>query len=235
MKRMTCLLLSALLALGLVGCGSSASSTPEAAEPVQTQAPAETAEPTEPAALGADGSGVLVVYFSRVGNTAFPEDMDAVSSATLSRVDGVLKGNAQRMAEWMAEETGGDLFEILTEESYPVDYRETTDAAKREQNENARPALASRMEGLDGYATVYLVFPNWWGDLPMALYSFFDEYDFSGKRILVSITHEGSGFSRTVKTIQDLEPEAAVEEGLSIRGGAVPDSEEAVRQFARGN
>ena len=83
------------------------------------------------------------------------------------------------------------------------------------------------------YDKVYLVFPNWWADLPMAVYSFFEEYDFSGKTIYVTITHEGSGFSRTLQTIRDLEPNAVVEEGLSIRGGAVPEAEEAVRAFAQ--
>ena len=187
---------------------------------------------TTAAAEDAPQTDTLVVYFSRVGNTEFPEDIDAVSSATLSRVDGELKGNAQRLAEWFADETGGALFEIQTEAPYPIDYSETTDQARKEQGAQARPALRSHIEKLDDYATVYLVFPNWWADLPMAVYSFFDEYDFSGKTIYVTITHEGSGFSRTLQTIRDLEPNAVVEEGLSIRGGAVPEAEEAVRAFA---
>ena len=79
------------------------------------------------------------------------------------------------------------------------------------------------------------MFPNWWADLPMPLYTFFDEYDFSGKTLYVSITHEGSSFSRTVGTIQTLEPDAEVIEGISIRGNAVPDSENTVRQFIQSN
>lgn len=168
-------------------------------------------------------------------NTDFPDDIDAVSSATLSRSNGELKGNAQLMAEWMADEAGAELFAIQTENTYPIDYHETTDVAKQEQNANARPTLKTRIDGFDGYSTVYLVFPNWWADLPMALYSFFDEYDFSDKTLYVSITHEGSGFSRTVGTIQDLEPNATVIEGISIRGSSVPDSQDTVRQFVRGN
>ena len=188
---------------------------------------------TTAAAEDAPQTDTLVVYFSRVGNTEFPEDIDAVSSATLSRVDGELKGNAQRLAEWFADETGGALFEIQTEAPYPIDYSDTTDQARKEQGAQARPALRSHIEKLDDYATVYLVFPNWWADLPMAVYSFFEEYDFSGKTIYVTITHEGSGFSRTLQTIRDLEPNAVVEEGLSIRGGAVPEAEETVRAFAQ--
>ena len=249
MKKRFVPLLIALLLLGLSSCGSGAAAEPavpaaqerteaEAASEEQAETPAPAAESIsepEESVGSAERNDTLVVYFSRVGNTDFPDDIDAVSSATLSRRDGTLKGNAQLMAEWMADEAGGDLFEIQTENTYPIDYRETTDVAKQEQNANARPVLKTHIDGFDGYSTVYLVFPNWWGDLPMALYSFFDEYDFSGKTLYVSITHEGSSFSRTVSTIQGLEPDAAVIEGISIRGASVPDSESAVRQFVQSN
>ncbi len=240
MRRFAMILLTAVLALSLAACGGNAS------EPAETSAQNETTN-AAPAAIvetipspetaraeaATDGSKTLVAYFSRVGNTDFPDDIDAVSSATLSRKDGELKGNAQLMAEWMAEEAGGDLFAIQTENTYPIDYRETTDVAKREQNANDRPALKTHIDGMADYSTVYVVFPNWWVDLPMAVYAFFDEYDLSGKTVYVSITHEGSGFSRTVSTIENLEPDASVIEGLSIRGSKVPKSEETVRQFVR--
>ena len=176
---------------------------------------------------------VIVVYFSRMGNTDFPEDVDAVSSASLVDSNGELKGNAQLLAEWMADEAGCETWEITTSEKYPADYDETTDVAKEEQNEDARPALSAQLEGFDGIETVYLVYPNWWGDLPMALYSFFDEYDFAGKTICVSVTHGGSGFSGGISTIQSLEPDAQVVEGLSLRDSSVPDAEEEVRQLVR--
>ena len=241
MKQSALLFLVIALLSILAACGgkpeASSAESPLTREnaPTQTVAPepsTDTVSASETAGP-VSGNGTLVVYFSRVGNTDFPEDMDAVSSATLSRVDGTLKGNAQRMAEWMAEEANAELFEIQTESGYPIDYTETTDVAKQEQNINARPALKTQIAELDSYTTVYLVFPNWWGDLPMPVYSFFDTYDFSGKTIYVSITHEGSSFSRTISTVQSLEPDAEVIEGLSIRGGKVPDSEEQVRQFVR--
>jgi len=229
------MLLSALLALSLAACGGRADTPAQPEAQDETAAPAVETAP-EPEEAPAETAGdTLVVFFSRVGNTDFPEDVDAVSSASLSRTNGALKGNAQLMAEWMADEANVDLFEIQTEETYPVDYRETTDVAKGEQKEDARPALKSHIEGFAEYTTVYLVFPNWWGDLPMPLYAFFEEYDFSGKTLYVSITHEGSGFSRTVSTIRSLEPDADVIEGISIRGSDVPQSEEIVRQFVKGN
>ena len=223
-----------LLSLALLVTASACGSAQEAEEPeVQTEA-AQATEETQPAAQApAAGGETLVVYFSRVGNTDFPADVDAVSSASVVRTEGGIAGNAQLMAQWAAEETGGTLFEIQTAEKYPIDYTETTNVAKEEQNENARPALAAEIEDFDSYSTVCLVFPNWWGDLPMALYSFFEAYDFTGKTLYVSVTHGGSGFSRTVSTIEELEPGALVAEGLSVRDSDVPGSENSVRQWAR--
>ena len=176
-------------------------------------------------------NGSIVVYFSRVGNTDFPGDVDAASSASIQADDGAIKGNAQMIAEWIAEEAGCDTFEILVKDSYPVDYDETVEQARNEQSEGARPALKTEIGDMNGYDTVYLVFPNWWGDLPMPVYSFFDACDLSGKKINVFITHEGSSFSRTIDTIQELEPEAEVTEGIAVRGGSVAEEEQDIRQW----
>lgn len=200
--------------------------TPTEDEPAPaTEAPAPTAEQ--------GGTDTLVLYFSRVGNTPFASDTDAVSSASLLREGEELVGNAQKIAQWIADETGGDLTAIETEKAYPIDYRETTNDAKAEQNEKARPALKTALSDLERYETVYLVYPNWWGDLPMPLYTLLEQYDFSGKTLRLFVTHEGSGFSRTVETVTALEPNATVVKGLSIRGGDVPKSEEQVRTRVR--
>ncbi|SDA28827.1 Flavodoxin [Ruminococcus sp. YE71] len=173
------------------------------------------------------------VYFSRVGNTDFPSDIDAVTSASLNRIDGELKGNAQLMAEWIADEADCEVFEIVSEESYPVDYDATVDQAKQEQADNKRPKLKYGFENIDDYDTIWLAFPNWWADLPMPVYSFFEEYDLSGKNIYVFITHEGSGYSSTVKTIRELEPDANVVEARSVKGGSVSDEENSIREFVK--
>ena len=223
------LLLSLLLLTAASACGSA----PEAGEP-EAEAPAETETAPAEAETGAAADGeTLVIYFSRVGNTDFPADVDAVSSASVVRTENGIEGNAQLMARWMAEETGGALFELQTAEKYPADYTETTNAAKAEQNRNARPALVSEPEGLDRCSAVYLVFPNWWADLPMALYTFFEGHDLTGRTLYVSVTHGGSGFSRTLSVIEELEPGAQVVEGLSLRDSDVPGAEDTVRQWAR--
>ena len=180
-----------------------------------------------------DNKEGIVVWFSRVGNTNFPADVDATSSASVINDGGQIKGNAGVLAEWISEETGYGTSQIVTKNSYPVDYGETTEVAKEEQNADARPELTTQIEGFTSYKTVYLVFPNWWGDMPQALYSFFDEYDFSGKQLNVFVTHGGSGFSDTISTIKSLEPDAEVEEGLSVRDSDVPDSEQDVKNWVK--
>ena len=225
-KKYLAILMIAMMSItALAGCGSSEEAAPEEN---QTEAAEEQAEETESAA--ADGS-TLVAYYTRIGNTDgdFPEGVDAETSASIQVTDDGKKGNAQMIAEWVADETGGELFAIQSSEIYPADYNATVDKASEDQSKNIRPELTTKVEDMDKYSTVVLVYPNWWGDLPMAVYSFLDEYDLSGKNVILYCTHEGSRFSGTVDTIKELEPEATVTEGLSIRGGDVAGAEADVR------
>lgn len=190
-------------------------------------------EATSKASVSVSKEKPLVVYFSRVGNTDFPENVDAVSSASLNHRDGVLKGNAQLIAEWIADEIKCDTVEIVTEEKYPADYNQTVDQADGEKKQKKRPALHTKLDHIEQYDTIYFVTPNWWFDLPMPVYSFLDAYDLSGKSINVFITHEGSAFSNTINTIKELEPDAVVTEALAVRGGSVTNEEQNIRQWVR--
>ena len=128
-----------------------------------------------------------------------------------------------------AADVGGDLFSIRTSVVYPADGGELIDYAAQEQEENARPELTTHIENLDGYDTIFIGYPNWWADLPMAVYSFFDEYDFSGKTIIPFNVHNGSRFSRTIQTIQELEPDATVvEDGFTVSEQTVAEAAEDV-------
>lgn len=128
-----------------------------------------------------------------------------------------------------AADAGGDLFSIRTSVVYPADGGELIDYAAQEQEENARPELTTHIENLDGYDTIFIGYPNWWADLPMAVYSFLDEYDFSGKTIIPFNVHNGSRFSRTIQTIQELEPDATVvEDGFTVSEQTVADAAEDV-------
>ena len=195
-----------------------------------TAAAADTTS-VETAESSAPGSNALDVYFSRVGNTDFPADVDADSSASIRVDENGLMGNAGQIAAWIAEEAGCETMEILTEDAYPVNYDETVNQAKQEQNEGFRPMLKADEKAVEDYDTIYLVFPNWWGDLPMPVFSFLDSHDLSGKTVNVFVTHEGSRFSGTVETIRELEPGAEVLEGLAVQGASVTDEEQNIRQW----
>ena len=158
------------------------------------------------------GGKVLVAYFS------IPETdgVDASSGASRLVSDGKLQGNTEYVATVISEATGGDLFEIKTVHTYPGSHKALIDAAKVEIDNNARPKLATHIQNLNDYDVVFIGFPNWWYNMPMPLYSFFDEYDFGGKSVIPFCTHGGSRFSDAIKTIRELEPKASVLDGYAI-------------------
>lgn len=230
-KKYAAVFLSAVLSALLSACGSAESSeiaenvvTSETVENTAGTENAETTESTgatEAADTQGSGDGILIVYFTAAENSG----VDAISSASYSEVNGEAKGRMQALAEMIQAETGGDLFSIQTEETYPADGGDLIDYAAEEQSENARPALSTHIENLDDYDTIFIGYPNWWADLPMPLYSFFDEYDFSGKTIIPFNSHNGSRFSNTISTIEELEPEAnVIEDGFTINERNVPDA-----------
>ncbi len=249
MKRMLVFLLTMVMALSVSACGNSAENPEETGStpPVvsdseetpnsegteqtgnsSTDATGETDGTTDGAA---EGSNILIAYFSRVGNTDFAEDTDTNASASVVATEDGLQGNTEVLARMIQAEVGGDLFLIETESTYPVSYDETIDVGQQEQSEGARPALVSQVENLDQYDIVFLGFPNWWGDMPMAVYTFLEEYDLSGKTIVPFVTSGGSGFSGTQSTIADLEPQATVLDGLSVRDSAAANAQEDVTSW----
>ena len=126
---------------------------------------------------------------------------------------------------------GADLFSIQTSLDYPGDIDELIDYASSEQEEDVRPELTSHIENLDDYDTVFIGYPLWWYDLPQVMYSFFDEYDFSGKTLIPFDVHNGSRLSDTVETIQELEPDARViTDGFTISQSTVAEETESVAE-----
>ena len=119
-----------------------------------------------------------------------------------------------------AADVGGDLFSLRTSVVYPADGGELIDYAAQEQEENARPELTTHIENLDGYDTIFIGYPNWWADLPMAVYSFFDEYDFSGKTIVPFCTSASDSIDNSLHIFSELCPEAAIAEGLTANDEA---------------
>lgn len=161
--------------------------------------------------------------------------MDTVASASRVAVNGEVLANNQYIAQIIQRETGGDLFPIETVQGYPTTHDPLLEFAYNEKADDARPELATQIENLDDYDVIFLGYPNWNADLPMPLYTFLEEYDFSGKTIIPFTTHGGSGFSRTIRTISELQPNATVvSDGLSISRGSVPRAEDDVVDWVNG-
>ncbi|MDD3586845.1 MAG: flavodoxin [Thermoguttaceae bacterium] len=137
----------------------------------------------------------------------------------------MMYGNTQYLAHLIQRVTGGELFLIQTEARYPADYDATVTQGDKEGKAKARPKLASHIENIADYEIVFLGFPNWWYDMPMALYTFLEEYDLSGKTVIPFSTSGGSGFSDTVSSIQSQEPKAkVVTNGLTVLDSNVANS-----------
>lgn len=134
-------------------------------------------------------------------------------------------GNTRAIAEKINNEVDGDLFEINTTYDYPSSYSDVLDVAQQEQRDNARPALSATVDNMDDYDVVFIGYPNWWGDMPMVVYSFLDAYDLSGKTVVPFVTSGGSGFSSTISDITNAEPNADIAEGLSISDSAINNSD----------
>lgn len=168
---------------------------------------------------------ILIAYFTRADNVKQDENLDAVSSASINLEDSDYIGNMEIMADYIANRTGGDKFSIQTLELYSQNYRSTTDQAKEEQNNDARPELVDNLENIDDYDIIFLGYPNWWGTIPMPMYTFLEAYDFTGKTIIPFCSHEGSGLGSGVTDIKELCPDATILDGLAIRGSKVKESE----------
>ena len=147
---------------------------------------------------------ILVAYFSRTGNEY--------------SVGNITKGNTQIVAEIIQKKTGADIFRIDTVQKYPTDYDETTKVASREKAKQARPALTAKVDDFAQYDTIFLGYPIWWGDMPMAVYTFLESYDFGGKTIIPFCTHGGSGLSSTEQQITLKCPNAKLLQGFELRG-----------------
>lgn len=163
---------------------------------------------------------ILIAYFT------LPESDGTDTSSSASRVvDKEIFGATEYIANIIQQNVGGDLFEIKTVQNYPTIHDELVNQASDELSKKVRPELSSHIENLEQYDTIFIGYPNWWGDLPMPLYTFLEEYDLSQKTIIPFNTNGGSGFSDTIRTIKSLQPQTQIiEDGITIFRNDVPDS-----------
>ena len=220
MKKILSLLL-AVWAVFLAACGQSDGGTgavPPDLETGETVSEAEEAVnktlPKENLPLDEEtaASHILVAYFSWAENTIFLEETGEVEALASPSV--VVPGNVQQLAGWVQEETGGDLFSIQVTDPYPSDWDACLERANEERGSGARPALRGDVENLDSYDTVFLGYPNWWYGVPMALLSFLEQNDLSGKEVYLFCSHGTGGLANSVEQIAEAVPEAVISDNI---------------------
>ena len=176
---------------------------------------------------------ILIAYFTWSDNTVVENpdsiDVDAETSASV-----LSPGNAELIANWIAEETGGDLFSIKTQNKYSSDYDECLNQARKERDNNERPALVGRVNNIDDYDVIFLGFPNWWYTCPMAVFTFVESYDLEGKTIIPFCTHGTGGLSRTIRDLKNILPEnCEVLEAIGVYRPEVKNSKNKVLDWLK--
>lgn len=166
----------------------------------------------------------LIIYYSRKGE-----------NYVNGRIEDLKKGNTEICAEFIQEAVGGDLFEVEPVEDYAKDYHKCTEEAQKELRENARPALKKYVEDLNGYENVFVCGPCWWGTFPTPVFTQLEKLDFTGKKVMVLMTHEGSGLGNSERDIRKICKGATFGTGIAIHGADAAKSEKAVAAWAEKN
>lgn len=204
MKRITTILAVICLLLVTTACGRSNQGNSAAESDMQKETAVGQTNSSVQEGPGTDEQNkTLVAFFSRADENYGVGEIE--------------KGNTYIIAEMIAENVDGELFHIERDTPYPAEYRACTDEAKKEQNDNARPALKEDID-ISGYDTIYLGYPIWWGDLPMSVYTFLEAHDWNGKTIIPFCTHAGSGLSNTEASIAKVCEGASLLDGFAIAG-----------------
>lgn len=210
MKKVISFFLALTMIISLAACiateeqaNSSSESSESSSSEMDASAPESSETGDEP------GSNILVAYFSWADNAILSDDVDAVASPSV-----IPLGNVQQLAGWVQEETGGDLFSIRVTDPYSSDWDECLDRANRERGDDARPELVKNVENLDRYDTVFLGYPNWWYGVPMALLTFLEQNDLSGKQVYLFCSHGTGGLANSVEIITEAAPEAVISDNI---------------------
>ena len=210
MKRFAALILTGILLLTFAGCGNSGNAPSGSTEESKTSGIADNNTSASTASGGNNstentegGSKMLVAYFSLAGEQY--------------GVGVIEEGNTSIIAHMIAEQTGADLFEIKAVNPYPTSHSELLEVSRKEMSDKARPEIADTVDNMDEYDTVFIGYPNWWGDMPMIVYNFLESYNLSGKTIVPFCTHGGSGLSGTERTIGNITG-GTMADGFAIAG-----------------
>ena len=162
----------------------------------------------------------LIAYFSRKGQ-----------NYVSGRIIDLKVGNTEVVANMIRKITGGDMFHIESVTAYPNDYTDATEVAKNELRAKARPRLTSQVKDMKAYDVIFLGYPNWWGTMPMPVFTFLESYDFSGKTIVPFCTHEGSGMGHSERDIVKACPKATLLAGIAIHGSNASSADSEVSSW----
>lgn len=255
MKKLYAILLACTIAVSLAACGggntgTQTESSPPAAQTASSQTQ-ETSSPvpaqperSSPAASSGTPSSSSESESSQPENdqasSVASDSSEAAQNSSAEPIEGKTgnalvvyfswSGNTKSVAQEIQNQTGADSFEIVPATAYTAAYDALLDIAQEEQRNNARPAISGNID-LSGYDTIYLGYPNWWGDMPMILYTFLDDYDLSGKMVAPFCSSGGSGLSGSVGAIRSAEPGATVLDGLHIGSGSASNPTSEVTQW----
>lgn len=174
---------------------------------------------------------ILVAYFSRWGNTYFPSDVDATTSASIIVDNGKNYGTTEYAARMVSDYVGGTLYPITVKEAYPTDYQELVDKNHQEMQDNYLPELSGEMPDMSKYETVFICYPIWATDVPQAVRAFIRQCDMSGKTVIPLCTHAGYGAGNSFKTIADESKSANVREGLAVEADDVRTGEAVIHAW----
>lgn len=179
-------------------------------------------------------SNILIAYFTWAENT-YVEDPSAVDVDATTSASVLLPGNTARLAAWIQEYTGGDIFSIRVIEPYSSDYDECLDRAADEKAANARPMLAAHVDDMDDYDIVFLGFPNWWYTVPMAIMTFIETYDFSGKIIVPFSAHGTGGLASSIRDItRALPDDVTILDAIGIYRPNINTAQEPINEWLEG-
>lgn len=210
MKKVISFFLALTMIISLAACSATKEQTNSSSESSESSSSEMNASAPESSETGDEpGSNILVAYFSWADNAILSDDVDAVASPSV-----IPPGNVQQLAGWVQEETGGDLFSIRVTDPYSSDWDECLDRANRERGDDARPELVKNVENLDRYDTVFLGYPNWWYGVPMALLTFLEQNDLSGKQVYLFCSHGTGGLANSVEIITEAAPEAVISDNI---------------------
>ncbi len=251
MKKWIAVILSLCMLLGMTACGAEKTENiPMPEDKSKIEEPAANVEITpvtegnseksgdseEPEDSSAEqlDSNILIAYFTWAENTQVENpvevDVDATTSASV-----LLPGNTAKMAGWIQQKVGGDLFSIVVSEPYSSDYDECLDRAADEKAANARPELVNHIDNMDDYDVVFLGFPNWWYTAPMAIFSFIEEYGFSGKTVVPFCAHGTGGLASSIEDITAALPDSVeVLEPIGVYRPDIDSAQPVINEWLEG-